>query len=128
MGLIADLLKRKSVPDHHVNESLSMLDMLKEKRGAALQRYLELSVDPRKIPPPSAPSTMEDLDQLDRADSTVYSPPVQSMFYAGQDMFAQAEMSDPTQSDNPVETGINRFFDEFARQASTYNNTISDEK
>lgn len=128
MGLIANLLNRKSVPKHQVDSSLQMLDMLKEKRGAELGKYLDLMIDPRDRPTPSAPSTLEDLDDRGPIDSSTYSLPLSAIVYLNQEAEADRGSDDGPQTGDPIETGINTFFDEFARQASAYNLTASSEE
>ena len=80
MSLLATLFKRKSLPEGKVDSSLKMLDMLKAKRGDDIGKYLDMMYDPRKIPPPSAPPTIEDLDEPE-PDQSVYSPPLETMTY-----------------------------------------------
>jgi hypothetical protein len=113
MGFIANLLKRKSVPQDKVDSSLKMLDMLKEKRGAAIGKYLDLQIDPRQIPAPGPPPTIEDLDEQTPDDSSIYSPSMPT--------------DDLTETGDPIETGINRFFDIFAGLASAHNQTVKSE-
>lgn len=127
MGLIANLLKRKSVPQEQIDSSLQMLDMLKEKRGAEIGKYLDLMVDDRKIPVPSAVSTIEDLDAREPVDASVYSPPAAATYCAPvHEHGAAGSAADPTETGDPIETGLNRFFDAFAGQASAYNQNVKD--
>lgn len=52
----------------------------KAKRGDDIGKYLDMMYDPRKIPPPSAPPTIEDLDEPE-PNQSVYSPPLETMTY-----------------------------------------------
>lgn len=124
MGFIANLLKRKSLPEEKVDSSLKMLDMLKAKRGDDIGKYLDMMYDPRKIPAPSAPPTIEDLDEREAEQSSVYSPPLETMTYQ-RDYDGPDEFADLADSDDPIESSINRFFDVFAGQANLYNETVS---
>ncbi len=121
MGLIANLLKRKSVPEDKVDSSLQMLDMLKQKRGDQIGKYLDLWVDPRDVPPPpSTPSTIEELDERVPEDSSRYSPPM-----ATED--CPDLTIDLTDTGDPIETGINRFFDVFVGKAILHNQTVNNQ-
>lgn len=122
MGLLTNLFKRKSLPEEKVDSSLKMLDMLKAKRGDDIGKYLDMMYDPRKIPPPSAPPTIEDLDEPE-PDQSVYSPPLETMTY--QREYDGQECADLADSEDPIESSINQFFDVFAGQANLYNETVN---
>lgn len=124
MGLIANLLKGKSVQKEKVDSSLLMLDMLKAKRGDDIGKYLDMMYDPRKIPAPSAPPTIEDLDEREPDQSSIYSPPIETMTYQ-RDYDGPDEFADLADSSDPIESSINRFFDVFAGQASLYNEKVN---
>lgn len=123
MGLLTNLFKRKSLPEEKVDSSLKMLDMLKAKRGDDIGKYLDMMYDPRKIPPPSAPPTIEDLDEPEPDQSSVYSPPLETMTY--QREYDGQECADLADSEDPIESSINQFFDVFAGQANLYNETVN---
>src|SRR6185369_8614692 len=117
MGFIDNLLKKKSKSHDDVSYSLNMLDKLKENRGAETGKYLSLMVDPRRIPPPSEEPTIEDVDQREQEDSSVYTPPMDSII---------SEEAALAGTANPTEVGINNFFDEFVTLARSHNDTQSD--
>ncbi len=123
MGLIADLFKKKAVPAEKIDSSLQLMDMLREKRGAEIGKYLDLMVDPRKIPSPSEPSTLEDLDEREAEAPSVYTPPLEATVC--QDATTPPQPAAGAIDAAAIETGVNNFFDEFARQASSYNTTVT---
>ncbi|MBP9093328.1 hypothetical protein KBI23_20060 [bacterium] len=124
MGFIANLLRRKSLPEEKVDSSLKMLDMLKAKRGDDIGKYLDMMYDPRKIPAPSAPPTIEDLDERELDPSSIYSPPIETMTYQ-RDYDGPDEFADLADSEDPIESSINRFFDVFAGQANLHNEKVN---
>ena len=107
MGLIADLFKRKAVSAEKIDSSLQLMDMLRAKRGAELGKYLDLMVDPRKIPPPSEPSTLEDLDEREPEDPSVYAPPLDAIVY--QEVRTSPQPTGGAIDTAAIETGINNF-------------------
>lgn len=111
MSLLANLFKRKSLPEEKADSSLKMLDMLKAKRGDDIGKYLDMMYDHRENSA-IAPPTIEDLDEPE-PDQSVYSPPLETMTY--QREYDGQECADLANSES-IESSINQFFDVFAGQ------------